>query len=65
MEARACIAEAILSSAKFTEVPGGYGNNIVVELEDDGSCLLVVDLDLKLLKMVLDQVPMSCDLIKD
>lgn len=41
VERRASIAEALLASGKSTEVGGGLGHYIIVELEDDttqGSC---------------------------
>lgn len=48
MERRALVAEAVLACAELTEVLSGLGNNIVVELEDDAPCGLVVDGDVEL-----------------
>lgn len=40
MERRASIAEAVLASAELTEVAGGLGDNVVVEVEGDAALLV-------------------------
>ena len=40
VEGRALVAEAVLASAELNEVPGGLGDNVVVELEVDAAALL-------------------------
>lgn len=39
MEGGALVAEAVLASAELTEVAGGLGDNVVVELEGDTAAL--------------------------
>ena len=48
VEVGACIAETMLAGSKLAEVARGYGDNIVVELEDDTTHRLVVSSDVKL-----------------
>lgn len=40
VEGRALVTEAVLASAELTEVAGGLGDNVVVELEDDTAGLV-------------------------
>ena len=40
VEGRALVAKAILAGAELTEVAGGLGNDVVVELEVDTAALL-------------------------
>ncbi len=40
VEGRALVAEAVLASAELNEVPGGLGDNVVVEREVDAAALL-------------------------
>ena len=47
MEARAGVAEALLASAKSTEVSGGLGDDVVVQLESDAASRGAVDGDVK------------------
>ena len=42
------VSKSVLASREFTEVPGGFGDNVIVELEDDATSVLVVDGDIKL-----------------
>ena len=48
MELGALVAEAVLPSAKLTEVLRGLGDNIVVELEGDALSGTTCDADVKL-----------------
>lgn len=40
VEGRALVTEAVLASAELTEVAGGLGDDVVVELEDNTAGLL-------------------------
>lgn len=44
----ALVAETILARSELTEVSGGLGNDVVIQLEHDPLCSLVADRDLKL-----------------
>ena len=48
MESASFVSKSVLASREFTEILGGVGDNIVVELEDDPTGLLAVDGDIKL-----------------
>ena len=48
MEARARVAETVLTSGKLTEVLGGLGHDVVVEFEDDAACVAAADLNVEL-----------------
>ena len=48
METRANVAEAVFAGGELTEVLGGLRDYIVVELEDDATGGLSVDVDVKL-----------------
>jgi len=47
VEAGAGIAEAVLTGAELTEVPGGLGNIVVVELEGDAAGVGTVNSDIE------------------
>lgn len=48
MEGRSLVAIAMLSSRELAEISGGLGDDVIVELEDDASGRLVVNLDVEL-----------------
>ena len=48
MERASFVSKSVLAGREFAEVLGGFGDNIVVELEDDATSGLVVDGDIKL-----------------
>ena len=48
VEGGALVAETVLASGKLTEVASRFGDNIVVQLEDDATRGLVVDGDIEL-----------------
>jgi hypothetical protein len=50
VEGGSSVAEPVLASAEFTEVSGGVGYDIVVELEFDTPDGLVVNTDVELLR---------------
>lgn len=51
MEGGAFVAEAVLAGAEFEEVAGGFGDDIVVEVEvDDAGLAVDVDLEVGLLR---------------
>jgi len=41
VEGRALVTEAVLAGAELTEVAGGLGNFLVVEVEDDAARLVL------------------------
>lgn len=47
MECAALVAEAWRANSELTEVLGGFGDNVIVEFEDDPSSVLAVDGDVK------------------
>ena len=55
MESAPLVSKSILASCELTEVPGGFGDNIVVELEDDATSGLAVDGDVKLVEQGMDR----------
>ena len=48
VERASFVSESMLAGGKLTEVLGGLGNNVVVELEDDATSGRAVDGDIKL-----------------
>ena len=42
------VSVAILARSELAEVAGGLGHNIVIEFEDDATCFLVANFDIKL-----------------
>lgn len=48
METTASVTEAVLASAELTEVASGFGDDIVVELEDNATARLGVDSNVEL-----------------
>ena len=52
MERRALIAKAILTGGQFAEVAGRFGDDVVVELEDNTTTRAVADRDIKLNKFI-------------
>ena len=55
VERASFVSKSILASREFTEVPGGFGDNIVVELEDDAASGVAVDGDIKLVEQDTDR----------
>lgn len=48
MESRALVSEAVCTGGEFTEVPGGLGDYIVKEFEDDTASGSAIEGDVKL-----------------
>ena len=48
MERTSSVSETVLASGEFTEVTGGLGNHIIVQLEDDATERLLVRGNVKL-----------------
>ena len=48
MERASFVSESVRARGELTEVFGGFGNDIVVELEGDTTSGLAVDSDIKL-----------------
>jgi len=48
VERTSFVSKSVLVRRELAEVPGGFGDNIVVELEDDAAGGLAVDSDIKL-----------------
>lgn len=48
MERASLIPEPLLACAKLTEVPGGLGNDVVIDLDDNSTGFLVGDGDVEL-----------------
>jgi len=48
MERTPLVSESVLASCELTEVLGRLGDDIVVQLEDDATSGLVVDIDIEL-----------------
>ncbi len=48
MEGGSCVSETILASGELTEIPGGPGDDIIVEFEDDAASTCTVNSDIEL-----------------
>ena len=55
VERTSFVSKSILASRELAEVPGGFGDNIVVELEDDATSGLAVNGDIKLVTQDTDR----------
>jgi len=50
METGSLVAKPVLASTEFSEVPGGTGHYIIVELELDTTSRTAADVDVKLIE---------------